>query len=115
MRASRRKLVLPLLGILKKLNSADRVIILSHLDNVSRDKLYETINHVLSKKSALPEVKKKQLKKKLWNFRADLRFLSHKSRSPKEKRRRLLQMGGGPMGYVIKTAIPLLLNLYSSK
>lgn len=113
MLASRRKLVLPLLGVLKKLNSSERVIILSHLDSVSRDKLYETINLVLSSSSNLPANKKRQLRKKLWNYRDDLRFLSRKKRSPREKRRRLLQMGGNPMGYLLKTAIPLLLNLYS--
>lgn len=113
MRESRRKHVLPLLGVLKSLKPADRVIVLSHLDDITRDRLYETINHVLSTASPLPAAKKTLLKKRLWKHRDDLRFVTDARKRAGERRKRLLQMGGAPMGYLLKTAVPLLLNLYS--
>jgi len=113
MRVSRRKYVLPLLGVLKTLKPADRIIVLSHLDDITRDRLYETINHVLSTASPLPAAKKKLLKRRLWKHRDDLRFVTDANKRSGERKKRLLQMGGAPMGYLLKTAVPLLLNLYS--
>ena len=113
MREAQRKVILPLLGVLKNLKPADRIIILAHLDDLSRDRLYETINQVLSQSSPLPSSKKKLLKRRLWAHRENLRYLtSRKRRSSKEKRRRLVHIGGNPLGYLLKTAVPLLLNLY---
>jgi len=112
MRETQKKVILPLLGVLKNLKAADRIIILAHLDDLSRDSLYETINRVLSQSSPLPSSKKKLLKKKLWTHRDDLRYLTSQKKSKREKKRRLVHMGGNPLGYVLKTAVPLLLNLY---
>lgn len=113
MRETQRKVILPLLGVLKNLKAADRIIILAHLDDLSRDSLYETINRVLSQSSPLPSSKKKLIRKKLWSHREDLRYLtSKKSKSKREKKRRLVHMGGNPLGYLLKAAVPLLLNLY---
>ncbi len=112
MRETQKKVILPLLGVLKNLKAADRIIILAHLDDLSRDSLYETINRVLSQSSPLPSSKKKLLKKKLWPHRDDLRYLTSQKKSNREKKRRLVHMGGNPLGYLLKTAVPLLLNLY---
>lgn len=111
MKSKTKKVLLPLLGVLKKLPSSDRVILMSHLDDKTRDTLYETIAHVLRSPS-VPMRKKLFLKSKLGPFKKHLRFLADKRKPSKLKKNRLTQMGGAPMGYVLRTAVPLLLNLY---
>ena len=111
MRAKQKKVLLPLLAILKSMKPTDRVILMSHLDDVSRDALYETINKVLTSTS-VPPSKRRYLKTKLMPFKSDLRFLADRRKSTTSKKKKLTQMGGAPMGVVLRTAVPLLLNLY---
>ena len=113
MRKSKQKVLLPFLNLLKTLKPANRVILLSHLDDKTRDVLYETINSVL-KSDSVPMRKRMFLRSKLWPFKEDLRYLANKKRTRKQKRSKLTQMGGAPLGYIVSTAIPLLLNLYTS-
>ena len=107
-----KKVVLPLLTALRSVPPNLRVILLSHLDNSTRDRLYETISHVL-KSNRVPFAKKLFLKSKLLPYKDQLRFLADKKKSSRSKKQRLAQIGGGPMTHVLGTAIPLLLNLYS--
>ena len=112
MRSSKRKVLLPLLAILKKMHANDRMILLSHLDDVTRDSIYEMIAHVL-RSNSLPMRKKLFLKSKLAPYKNDIRFLADTRKSSKLKKRRLTEMGGAPMGFIVRTAVPLLLNLYA--
>ena len=114
MRKSQKKVVLPLLALLKGMKSSQRVILLSHLDDKTRDALYQTINSVL-KSDSVPARKRIFLRTKLLPFKAELRFLASRTKTPSQKRKKLTQMGGAPLGYILATAIPLLLNLYSTK
>jgi hypothetical protein len=114
MRKSQRKIVLPLLGLLKGMKSSQRVILLSHLDDKTRDALYQTINSVL-KSETVPARKRLFLRTKLLPFKSELRYLASKTKTSSQKRKKLTQMGGAPLGYILATAIPLLLNLYSTK
>ena len=84
---------------------------MSHLDDVSRDALYETINKVLTSNS-VPLRKRQYLKSKLMPFKNDLRFLADRRKSSTFKKKKLTQMGGAPMGVLLRTAVPLMLNLY---
>ena len=111
MHSRRKRFLLPLLSILKRIKPSERIIIMSHIDDVTRDALYETINHVLTSES-IPLRKRLLLKAKLTPFKNDFRFLTSKKRSSVAKKKKLTMMGGAPLGYVVKTAIPLLLDLY---
>lgn len=89
-----------------------RMIMLAHLDDKTRDGIYETITHVL-KSDAVPFRKRLFLKSKLAPHKKELRYLADRKKGPVQKRRKLAQIGGGPMTHVLKTAIPLLLNIFS--
>ncbi len=103
---------MPLLHVLRSLKPEKRVILLAHLDDGTRDRLYETISHVL-RSDKVPFAKRLFLKSKLGPFKKDLRYLADTRRTSTQKKRRLAQIGGGPMTHVLGTAISLLLNLYS--
>jgi hypothetical protein len=107
----RTKVLLPLLQVLKSLTSEQRTIVLAHLDDKTRDFIYETITTVL-RSEKLPFRKRAALKEKLSPYKNDLRYISDKKKSRAQKKNRLTQLGGGPMAHVLKTAIPMLLNLF---
>ena len=108
---NRKQVMLPLLHVLKSLKPEHRVILLAHLDDVTRDGLYEAIDTVL-RSDRLPFRKRLFLKSKLAPYKEQLRYLADRKRSSREKRKRLPQIGGGPMSYVLKEAIPLMLSIF---
>lgn len=107
-----KSVLLPLLHALKGVRPDHRVILMAHFDDKTRDALYETITNVL-RSEKVPFEKRLFLKTKLAEHRDDLRYLSNKKKSSKQKQKRLAQIGGGPMSHVLDLAIPLLLNLYA--
>lgn len=110
-RRTRKKVLLPLLHVLKSVKPEQRQILLAHLDDDTRDLLYGTITEVL-RSSKVPFRKRLFLKSKLEPYKRDLRYLSNPQKSKIEKRKKLSQMGAGPMQLILRTAIPLLLNLF---
>lgn len=104
--------MVPLLEALKSMRAEHRVIVLQHFDDVTRDRIYEAIMHTLTSER-VPFRKRLFLRSKLAPYKKELRCLADRRRSPGEKKRKLVQLGGGPMTYVLRTALPLLLNLYS--
>lgn len=103
--------LLPLLNVLKSLKSDDRVIILAHLDDETRDGLYATISAVL-KSDKVPIETKLLLHRRLRNHREPLSHLISDKTSSKIKKQKLTQLGGGPMKLILQTALPLLLHLF---
>jgi hypothetical protein len=106
-----KKVVLPLLHVLKSIRPDHRVIILAHLDDRARDALYESIMRVLSSKT-IPLRRRRALKSKLQPYKNHLRYLADATRSGVLKKKRLVQIGGGPMTHLLREAVPLLLNLF---
>ena len=106
-------MVLPLLEVLKQLRPDRRVIILQHFDDRTRDQIYEAIMHTLSSEK-VPFRKRLFLRSKLLPYKNELRFLADKKRSAECKKKKLAQVGGGAMNYILRAAVPLLLNLYKS-
>jgi hypothetical protein len=110
--ARKKRVLLPLLQVLKSMKPEYRVIILSHLDDETRDSLYETITDVLNS-DRVPFRRRLYLKSKLSPYKDHLRYLADRNKnSGYGKKKRLAQVGGGPMSHVLKTAIPLLLNIF---
>lgn len=107
----RRDVALPLLYVLKSMRPEHRVIVLAHLDDETRDLLYKTINRVLSS-DRVPIRRRLLLGERLKPYKKQLRQLADEKRSPATKRRRLTQLGGGPMSCVLREAIPLLMHLF---
>lgn len=110
-RASHRNALIPLLNVLKTLKSSDRIIILAHLDEETRDALYLTIASVL-RSNKVPIEAKLKLKKKLSPHKKTLRHLICETSSEQSKKKKLTQLGGGPMKLLIDTALPLMLDLF---
>lgn len=109
---SKKKLqhVLPMLDTLKKVSSKQRPILLSHFDDASCSAIYETVHNVIHNPKVNSKCQKR-LKKSLYPYKKDLRYLANKKHSNKSKKKRLIRMGGFPIGAVLSAAIPLLLNL----
>jgi hypothetical protein len=107
---TRLRKVLPFLQVLKQLRPGQRSILLSHLDNESCEMVYEAVANVLKNPKVTP-AKRRQLKKALAPHKKCLRSLVSKKRSSGLKRKDLASVGGFPLGLVLSTAIPLLLNM----
>lgn len=101
--------IIPLLHVLRSVNSDYRIIILSHLDDLTRDRIYEALTKVLTN-DKLSFSQKLELKKKLGKHRHDLRCLMDTRKSAKVKKKKLLQMGGGPMSNVLSATFSHLLD-----
>jgi len=111
-RLKRDEVMIPLLNVLKKLPSSSRVIILAHLDDKTRDKLYRTITLVLRSRK-VPADRRQFLKARLAPFKKQLDVISGKKKfSSPLKKSKLLQVGGGPMKHILSTALSLLLKTF---
>lgn len=106
--------ILPLLEVLKNLQPADRIIVLSHLDESTRGKLCQAVNYFLVQGAKFDVDKKTRLRDQLRPYTEDFRALSD-SRKKKQARKKktLLRIGGGPMTVVLENLIPGLLDLFS--
>lgn len=111
-KGSKRKLqgqmreLLPMLQVLKSMKADDRIILMSHLNDRAKDALYKTITHLLVS-DTLPNNKKKLLHKKVGPL------LQGGKRSLSASRKAVVQFGGAPMNYVLRTAVPLYLGLFA--
>ena len=103
--------LIPLLNVLKSLSSNDRIIILAHLDDETRDLLYLTISSVLRSEKVPIETRLK-LKKKLLPHKAKFRVVTRQDASSQLRKKKLHQLGGSPLKLMIDTALPLMLNLF---
>jgi hypothetical protein len=112
MKKSEKTVLLPLLQVLQTIKPEHRMILLAHFDDKTSDSLYATITQVL-KSNKVPIAKRLLLKSKLTPYKKDFRYLNDKKKSGTQKKKRLTQLGGGPMTHVLKTAIPLLLNMFT--
>ena len=107
------QVLLPLLNILMGLPSEKRIILLNHLDESTKDGIYKCIRSVLHS----DEVSLRRrlfLKTKLQPYKSHLRYLARSSKNSSKvlKTRRLTQIGGGPMEVILRTAVPMLLNIF---
>ena len=108
----KKHVLLPLLNALRSVEPKQRIILMAHFDDKTRDAIYETIAHVL-KSEKVPFAKRLFLKSKLTPYKSQLRILANKKKGSLQKKKKLAQIGGGPMSHVLSTAVPLLLNLFS--
>ena len=90
-----------------------QTILLSHLDLTTTDAILETIDRVLRNNRGMSEVKRREISRKLMPFKQTFRAILSKKRlggGERAKKSLLAQVGGGPMTYVFRQAVPLLLN-----
>lgn len=106
-----KKSLLPFLHVLKSLKARDRIIILAHLDDETRDSIYKTISQVL-RSNKVPIQNKLYLRDKLKSHKDNLRYLINQKKSSTQKKKKLTQIGGSPLSVLLNTALPLMLNLF---
>lgn len=98
--------LLPMLQVLKSMKADDRIILMSHLNDRAKDALYKTVTGLLASDS-LPRKKKRLLHKKVGHL------VNGRKRSRTANRKVVVQLGGAPMSYVLRAAVPLYLGLFA--
>ena len=120
MKLKRKRVLLPLLNILKSLPAPKRSVLISYLNHDTLDGLYELIID-LNRSSKIPFHIRYKLAKKLRSSCDDFDCMirgaekkPHKKPSPKVQMRRLIHLGGSPMADMYKVAVPYLLNVFKN-
>ncbi len=108
----KRTVILPLIGALKDMRPDQRIIVMHHLDDETRDRLYEVIEHALCD-TRLPPRRRTHLRTKLMPHKHDWRYIIDPRRPPNMRKKKLLQLGGGPFSHILRAAVPLLLDIFS--
>ncbi len=105
---------LPLLAVLKHLTPDQRQIIIDHLDHAACDSIGNCFTKVMKHQRTRGKAKDKKL---VALVRENERLISQalvtaKSlRSRVAKRSALAKLGGNPLGFILATALPLLVDL----
>lgn len=104
--------VLPLLYILRDMPISFRIIIMSHLNDESRDHLKKVLRNVLLDKTDLEELYQEDVTNELENYVDDVcSVLNSPFKKPKCKQDCLLKIAGAPFQPVLNYAIPLMLRM----
>ena len=74
----KRTIILPLLSVLKDMRTDQRIIVLQHFDDATRDPLYEVIEHAL-RDSRLPARQRARLRTKLMPRKHEWRYILDRS------------------------------------
>ena len=102
------KKIITLLQVLKELKGYQRQIILDHLDDASCAAVSESILYLLKKGAS----KDSKLKRCMSQNKVCLRSIIN-NKSTKKRKRALAKVGGGPLGFMLSSVLPLLVNLIS--
>ncbi len=94
------------------MKAEDRIIMMSHLNNEAKDALYKTVTHVMSSEN-LSGGRRNRLKSKLSPYKKILSYFSSSRSTPSGRRKRVVQLGGSPMNYILNAALPLFVNLFA--
>ncbi len=104
---------IPLFQVLATLNPARRVILLAHLNDETRDQIYQVVNHVLSGGPSMTVRKRRFLRSRLGPYKRHFRDLTNPRASKRRRKKAMYQVGGAPMTTVLRTAVPILFHIYS--
>ncbi len=105
------QVLLPLLHVLESLKHEKRVIIFAHLDSQTQDAICRAIAEVL-RSEKIPIRKRINLREKIKSAEEEFRYLADTRKSSKQKRKKLTQVGGGPMTHMIKATIPVMMHIF---
>jgi hypothetical protein len=104
------KKVYPLLKLLERMSSTDRITIIQHLDSAACDAVYMCVYNGLHNTAISPQQRDalvKELGGKKRALRALMRTMQHSKVTDALKKKRLIQSGGG-LGLILGTVLPLL-------
>lgn len=106
-RISRKKLqtAYPLVKLLLRLNSQDRQHLLQYLNSEACDVICECIHNSITNKDLKC---RKSLCEKTKSEKDTIRYLVNPKHKVDIKRKKLVQIGGNPLGLILSVALPLL-------
>lgn len=116
-RTSRRRIkksMIPLVKSLKRLSRENRIAYLSHVSDKTRDQLSQVILEVLRKYNGATDDRAAELHEKLRPYKKQISDFTDQRKSGRVRRKRLEQIGGGPMSHILRAALPLLNDLFPS-
>ena len=102
---------LALLHVLNSMKHEHRVVLLEHLSDTVRDRIYKLITHILTS-THIPLRKRVFLKNQLGEDKEATRVFLNPKASSAQRRMTLCRVGGGPMKYMLRAALPVLLDMY---
>jgi len=103
------KVTLPLLHTLERMQPSHRGIIIAHLDDASRQIIYDSIAEVL-RSSEISDARRLRLKQLLHPYKDNLRYLIRDRVSPRQKKKTLDLIGGEGLKPILSAAVPLLVG-----
>ncbi len=106
------KKILPFLQVLKDIKPVQRKILLAHLDDQSLNNICEATSNVLHNPN-LTSKQKTRLRRYLNPHKSSIRYLSRKKTTVKNKKKKLFEIGGNPLAFILSAAIPLLIDAIS--
>lgn len=102
--------ILPLLSILRSIRPEQRIILLSHFDLKTKDAICSAISFTLSTEKLSKQKKRRMVKKLEPHMREILPII--RQTPVAARRKRLMQVGAGPMKHILNATIPLLLDVF---
>ena len=106
---------LKLLRILKKLKPSEREEIISKLSEEGINDLSETVFNCLYCDMSMDKKARKKLRKQLFHFENDLRFIANKDKPWQSRRKKLVTQSGGAIGAILATVVPIIASIIADR
>ena len=106
---------LKFLKVLKKLKPAEREEVLSKLSEEGVNDVSEAVFNCLYCDMSMKKGARKKLKKKLYHFEHDLRYIANKNKPWQSRRKKLQTQSGGAIATILGTVIPLVASLIANR
>lgn len=101
------RIALPLLQILSILPPKSREIIVKHLNTDACEILYTSVCNTLYNRDLL---NKGELRIKLNPYKNNLRYIINENKKSNLRHKKLIQIGGNPLGLILGATLPILFN-----
>jgi hypothetical protein len=108
------KKAFPLLKVLSKLPDQDRTTLIEYLNGDATNALCECVHNAINNRQISG---RHQLCSKALRSKDDLRYISknHTKSKQKHKLKKLIQVGGSPIGLILSAVLPLLASALFKK
>lgn len=97
------------LTVIQKLKAKEFVTLLPYLSDEATEQISQCIKNAICSEH-IPERTRNRLRKTLWKYKKDIRYIAKKSNSTVGKRKRLPKIGGA-IADIISTVLPVLISL----
>ena len=106
---------LKFLKILRKLKPAEREEVIGKLSEDGINDLSEAVFNCLYTDMSMSKSARKRLRKKIFHFENDLRYIANKNKPWQTRRRKLQTQSGGAIATILGTVIPIVASLIANR